>query len=659
MNFFEHQDRARRNTSLLVFYFVIAVLGIICLVNLAAYIALAQAGFGQPTFPQWITSQPFFWSVGLTLFVIVSGSLLKLWQLRDGGEALADMLGASEILPDTESPDQRRLRNVVEEMSLASGIPAPRTYVLSHEQGINAFVAGYRPSEAVVMVTQGTLAELNREELQGVIAHEFSHIFNADMRINMRLMAVLAGILSIGKVGEFLLHSNRRRGFSARRSSNSKNGSALIIAGLALMAIGYIGLFFGRLIKAAISRQRELLADASAVQFTRNPSGLAGALISIRNGQGSLLDTVHAEDMSHMCFSTTVPLKLNSLLATHPPLDERLAALGPDWVTRANVRARQSNTQPNTQPSAPTSTTAADPRVAGFSGAEGSASNGVDASANAPASHAGHSAATPSAANRVGVIDAAQLGYGQRLLESIPATIKATLHSPSGARQVVFALAILASQSDRHELLKLLSLNPQDGEQLLALADSIDALGSRLRLPLLDLSITSLKQFSRDERDALCTKLNQLVQHDDKINPFEFLLLVLVLEHLNKKSGRARPVRFRRYSQVAGDIQLLLSIIVFSGGARDDDAVALFSRARGSLLPPGRTLLPASRCTLNALHKALRNLRDLTPLLKGPLVDTLADIIVADSKIQVAEIELLRAVCSVMDCPVPPVELPR
>lgn len=645
MNFFEHQDRARRNTSLLMFYFAVAVLGIVCLVSLATYITLAQAGFGQPSLTQWMTSQPFFWSAGLTLFVIVGGSLFKLWQLRDGGEALADMLGASEILPDTESPDQRRLRNVVEEMSLASGIPAPRTYVLSHEQGINAFVAGYRPSEAVVMVTQGTLAELNRDELQGVIAHEFSHIFNADMRINMRLMAVLAGILTIGKVGEFLLHSHRRRGFSSRRSSGSKEGSALIILGLALMAIGYIGLFFGRLIKAAISRQRELLADASAVQFTRNPSGLAGALISIRNGQGSLLNTVHAEDMSHMCFSTTVPLKLNSLLATHPPLDERLAALGPDWVTRANVRARQSDKQ------APTETTTADPRVAGFSG--GTATT----SAATPSTASPKTSAKPSAANRVGVISAAQLGYGQRLLESIPATLKATLHSPGGARQVVFALAVLASQSERSQLLTLLSLSPHDGEQLLALADSIDALGSRLRLPLLDLSITSLKQLSRDKRDELCSQLEQLVQHDGKINPFEFLLLVLVLEHLNKKSGRARPVRFRRYAQVSGDIQLLLSLIIYSGGARDDMAVTLFNRTRGALLPPGRTLLPAARCTLNGLHKALLNLRDLTPLLKGPLVDTLADIIVADGKIQVAEIELLRAVCSAMDCPVPPVEM--
>lgn len=652
MNFFEHQDRARRNTSLLVFYFLVAVLGIVCLVSLTTYIALAQAGFGRPSLYQWVTSQPFFLSAGLTLLVIVSGSLLKLWQLRDGGEALAEMLGATEILPDTEAPDQRRLRNVVEEMSLASGIPAPRTYVLSHEQSINAFVAGYRPSEAVVMVTQGTLAELNREELQGVIAHEFSHIFNADMRINMRLMAVLAGILSIGKIGEFLLHSNRRRGFSSRRSNHSKDGNALIVAGFALMAIGYIGLFFGRLIKAAISRQRELLADASAVQFTRNPSGLAGALISIRNGKGGLLDTVHAEDMSHMCFSVTVPLKLNGLLATHPPLDERLAALGPDWIARANARARQTDSNHRT--------TSSDPRVTGFNAEAGIADGGsnpahgnTEAGTTPPAPRS----TTPSPANRIGVINAAQLGYGQRLLESIPATIKATLHSPPGARQVVFALAILASQSDRRELLELLSLKPQEGKQLLLLADSIKDLGSRLRLPLLDLSMASLKQLSRDERDTLCVTLNQLVQHDGKINAFEFLLLVLVLEHLDKKSGRARPVRFRRYSQVAADIQMLLSLIVYSGGARDDEAVILFNRARGSLLPQGRTLLTASRCTLNGLHKALRNLRDLTPLLKGPLVDTLADTVVADRKIQVEEIELLRAVCSMMDCPVPPLEI--
>ena len=282
MNFFEHQDRARRNTSVLVGYFVIALVAIVIVVTLAVYVALFWLHDGRYPIRDWIHSPAFLWCGLGTLAVILAGSLHKMWQLRDGGEALAQMLGAREIPPSTSEPNERQLRNVVEEMALASGIPAPRTFVLDQEQGINAMVAGYRPTEAVVMVTRGTLEQLGRDELQGVIAHEYSHIFNADMRMNMRLMAVLAGILAIGKVGEFLMHSSRRR----RYSSRNNNQSGLVLLGLALVVIGYVGLFFGRLIKAAISRQRELLADASAVQFTRNPAvsapGCPGWLLRAR-----------------------------------------------------------------------------------------------------------------------------------------------------------------------------------------------------------------------------------------------------------------------------------------------------------------------------------------------------------------------------------------
>lgn len=234
-----------------------------------------------------------------TLLVMVCGCLFKTWKLRRGGKGLAAMLGARPIDPDTRHSDEKKLINVVEEMSIASGIPAPQLYVLDKEEAINAFVAGFRPSETVLVVTHGTLKKLDRDELQGVIAHEFSHIFNADMRLNLRLIAVLAGILALGKIGEFMLRG------SSRRSSSNRKGNSLVLVGLALVVVGYLGLFFGRLIKAAISRQRELLADASAVQFTRNPAGLAGALIKIRNGNGSHLDSVHAEDMSHMCFGET------------------------------------------------------------------------------------------------------------------------------------------------------------------------------------------------------------------------------------------------------------------------------------------------------------------------------------------------------------------
>ena len=637
MNFFEHQDRARRNTSILVLYFALAVLAIVASVGLAIYLFLYWSTAGSLALRDWLTSPGFYWSAGLTLAVIAVGSLHKLWQLRDGGEALAAMLRAREIPPDATFTDERKLRNVVEEMALASGIPAPRTYLLPQEKAINAFVAGYRPSEAIVVVTQGALDQLDRDALQGVIAHEFSHIFNGDMRLNMRLMAILAGILALGKIGEFMLHSTRYRHSFGR--SNNKNQSGLVLLGLALMVIGYIGLFFGRLIKAAISRQRELLADASAVQFTRNPAGLASALITIRNGNGSHLGTVHAEDMSHMCFGDTVPFHLRSLLATHPPIDERLAAIGPQWLTRARVRARQADATAQPQ--------------AGHAPAGSSAFVGSSAPApNAAQPHA--STVSPSALRLSASTGTEQLGYAHTLYDAIPDDLKSFLRQPAGARTLVQVLAILSSHSDRDSLVAMLSPGTVERQSLLARLEQVSALGTRLRLPLLDLAMPALKQYSANERDALCREMDALIEADGKVSLFEFTLARLVHEHLRADAGKPLKVRFRRYDQLSDEIRLVLSLLVHASGARDADAEALFERTRSTLLDNSTSLLPLAQCSLTSLDTALQNLRDLTPLLKGPLVDTLADAILADNKVQVAELELLRAVCSLIDCPVPP-----
>lgn len=638
MNFFEHQDRARRNTSILVLYFALAVLAIVASVGLAIYLFLYWSTAGSLALRDWLISPGFYWSAGLTLAVIAIGSLHKLWQLRDGGEALAAMLGAREIPPDATFTDERKLRNVVEEMALASGIPAPRTYLLPQEKAINAFVAGYRPSEAIVVVTQGALDQLDRDALQGVIAHEFSHIFNGDMRLNMRLMAILAGILALGKIGEFMLHSTRYRHSFGR--SNNKNQGGLVLLGLALMVIGYIGLFFGRLIKAAISRQRELLADASAVQFTRNPGGLASALITIRNGNGSHLGTVHAEDMSHMCFGDTVPFHLRSLLATHPPLDERLAAIGPQWLTRARVRARQAG--PTDQPQT------------GSAPAASSAFVGSSAPAPDAANRRASSTVSPAPLRLSASAGTEQLGYAHTLYDAIPDDLKSFLRQPAGARTLVQILAILSSHSDRDSLVAMLSPGTVERQSLLARLEQVAALGTRLRLPLLDLAMPALKQFSASERDDVCRELDALIDADGKVSLFEFTLARLVHEHLRADAGKPLKVRFRRYDQLSDEIRLVLSLLVHASGARDADADALFERVRSTLLNNSTGLLPLAQCSLKALDTALQNLRDLTPLLKGPLVDTLADAILADNKVQVAELELLRAVCSLIDCPVPP-----
>ncbi len=238
-----------------------------------------------------------------------------------GGSAVAESLDGRLIASNTNDPDERKLLNVVEEMSIASGVPMPKVYVLDNEDGINAFAAGHTPSDAAVAVTRNCMTKLSRDELQGVIGHEFSHILNGDMRLNIRLIGILFGIFCIATIGRILLYT---------RSSNSRDKNPLPIIGLLLLVIGSLGVFFGRLIQAAVSRQREFLADASSVQFTRNPAGLSGALQKI-GGYGSLMESPHASDASHLFFASGLTDSFFGAMATHPPLDARIRAIDPNW----------------------------------------------------------------------------------------------------------------------------------------------------------------------------------------------------------------------------------------------------------------------------------------------------------------------------------------
>lgn len=638
MNFFEQQARARRRTSLLVLYFSLAVLLTAAAVNLVCLLVMNWMVRPMPA-SQWFTSAPAAWIGGATLLVIVGGSTLRFWQLRDGGAALADMLGARRIDPSSAVPAERQLINIVEEMAIASGIPVPELFVLDNEQAINALVAGHRATETCVIVTRGALEQLDRDEMQGVIAHEFSHVFNADMRLNLRLIAVLAGIVAIGKTGEFLLHNARFAHFDSRgRRQNAV--PALLLAGVALMAIGYIGLFFGRLIKAAISRQRELLADAGAVQFTRNPAGIAQALIRIRNGDGSHLINRHAEDMSHMCFGETLPLKLRSLLATHPPLDERLAAIGSQWPARARADERKRTTAAKPQP-APAATTSAAAR-----------DTGTDMGFAATAATAG--AATPQrrASEVVGTVTPAHLGYARSIHASIPGRLREALHQPDGAELMIYAL-VLSVSGQTSQLVATLSLSSDQQAHLEHYVDEVRKLGTRLRLPLLDMAIPTLKPLTQTERNRLLARLDALVRADQRVTLFEFVLLHILDDHLGKAAARSQRVQYRSFQPLADEIQLLLSTMIHAGGTQQN-ASQLFQRLGVALLPRGTTLLARENCRLDRLAEALKRLAGLTPLLKSLLVDACGDAVLADRRVQVAEAELLRAVCTLLDCPMPP-----
>jgi len=329
VDFFEHQQLARRNSRLLLVLFALAVLGVVVAVdavigavylwNYSDFHAPYAQRPGLPSLFLLVPAKVYGWGAALTAGLILIVSLARVLRLGEGGAAVAKMVGARRVLPASADLLERRLLNVVEEMAIASGVRVPAVYVMDGERGINAFAAGYEVSSTAVVVTRGTLETLTRDELQGVIGHEYSHILNGDMRLNLRMLGVLAGILFIASIGRFLMRASSE-------SRQSKGGGGVVLAGLALFLVGCVGLFFGRLIQASVSRQREFLADASSVQFTRNPDGIAGALDQIRSAS-SALSSRYAEEMAHMFFAQAVPAWLAGLFATHPPIDERIRRL--------------------------------------------------------------------------------------------------------------------------------------------------------------------------------------------------------------------------------------------------------------------------------------------------------------------------------------------
>ena len=639
MNFFQQQHRARRHTVWLVLYFLLAVVLIVLAINAVVYALLQYTGTGVAAQLGGDRQPLWFWVSGMALVLIGGGSLFRFILLRDGGEAVAEMVGARAVEPDSRDTDERRLINVVEEMSIASGTPVPELYVMDDEAGINAFVAGYSPGEAVLVVTHGALQQLSRDQLQGVIGHEYSHILNGDMRLNVRLIAILAGILLLGQLGGFMLRSMRYA-----RSSRGKNGQgALVILGLGLglFLVGYIGLFFGRLIKAAISRQREFLADASSVQFTRNPDGIAGALWRIhQTSTGSLLQNAHAEDMSHMCFGQGLKLSFGGLLATHPPLEERIKAIDPGFLARhagEHIQARRTE---------------------------------IDATGPAPGNAAmgfssGMDVAIPVDARQItasiGRPDARHLGFAKHLhgqLRTQPGgDLLDILHRPAQAPLAVYAMLLAYSDAGARERVQELltdALDPEQIAQTRHLQETLTRLPAQARLPLLDLVLPALKQLPQEMRYQVIKTCETLIRADGRFSLFEFVLLTLLQRHLIKTARDSGKVRYFKYAPVQADIRLLLSVVARAGASNPEQTQQAYAQAIASFDLDAGILAELKHCQAGALGRALNRLAQLSPLLKPALLEACADCVLHDGKILPAEAELMRAIAVSLDCPMPP-----
>jgi Zn-dependent protease with chaperone function len=631
--FFEHQDIARRNTRWLVVVFVLAVIGIVGTTVAVTAIALDLGGkyelpaalSGRPQ------SAPFPWEVPLwagagALALIGGGSAFKIAQLAGGGTTLAERLGGRRVFPDSLEPTERRLLNVVEEMALAAGVPVPPVFLLNDEKGINAFAAGFSPSDAVIGVTRGCAEQLSRDQLQGVIAHEFSHILNGDMRLNLRLIGVLHGILLLGLVGRELLYWSGRGGGRSRRDGVIY----LLLIGLALLVLGFFGSFVGNLIKAAVSRQREFLADASAVQFTRNPEGIAGALKRIGAVVfGSRITNPHAAEVSHMYFSQGV----RGLFATHPPLADRIRRLDPQWDGEF----------PKPRPT----DVAAGLVAKEMAGLVAAGSSVYDLPVEL--------AVVRQAAKQVGEPTDVHRQYAAELIAAMPRPVVDAAHEPYGARAVIYASLLDRNEAIRTNQLRALEHYAQKDVYDLTrnLIPWIDQLDVRTRLPLVDMSLPALRAMSPPQYRVFNQCYKELVEADQRIGLFEWTLHQVLLRHLRPQFEKVRPPQVVYYGlqRLGEPCSVLLSTL--ARASQSDDQVAFDSGARRLAGVP-LELLPSERCKLATLQEALKQLSQVAARQRQRLVDACAATICADQAVNVQEAELLRAICDMLDCPMPP-----
>ena len=630
MDFFEEQVQARRRTVRLAASFALAVVGITAAVYLLslgvysmvaedaqgfAYIVGRYEGVAGPSRSLWNPSVFLFACVG-TAVVIGLGSLYKTAQLRDGGEAVALSLGGRKVDPDSTKLEERRLLNVVEEMAIASGVPTPDVYVLDREQGINAFAAGKTSSDAVVGVTHGTLQFLRRQELQGVIAHEFSHILNGDSRINLRAIGLLHGIFLLALIGRFLI-----RGSS---TSSKKEGGGIALVGLGLLVIGSIGVFFGRMLQSGISRQRELLADASAVQFTRDTDGLVGALKKIGgSAPSSYLQTPRADEASHIFFSEAIRrLRLfTGLFRTHPPLGDRIRKLEPFWDGEyPEVELPQIADGMSTPPDAPP--------------------DDAMAFAEAPTEEA-----VSEAIQHIGSPRPEQVAFARSLHAALPETWRRAVHQAPMAQAMVFGLLLAQDEVLRGtEIVGLSELtDPQTADLALRFHSEAGDLQSAQKIALIDMMIPTLRGLSVAEYQRFRSSVDGLMKSDRRIDLFEYTLSRMIQRHLARyfEGIGPTPVRFRSLKKLVPDARMLLSTLARVGSRSEDEAIRAFRHGAQTLQLKGSDarILDSSQCTLSAVDEALGRYDAAMPALKRDIMLASAATVMADDNITDREAE--------------------
>lgn len=678
MDFYSRQAAARGQSRWLVFAFTAALLAIALALDFVLFTFLAAshgASYGLRPLA-YVQAHPgqLLASTLLVMGVLSLASLYKSLELRAGGGVVARSLGGVLVIPDTTDPKRKRLLNVVEEMAIASGVPMPEVYVLEQEPGINAFAAGHVPANAAVTVTQGALDRLSRDELQGVIGHEFSHVLNGDMRLNVQLMGWVFGLFVIGLIGRAIVDWTPR---------NRRNSGGLVALGFAVVVLGYVGLLAGRILQAAVSRQRERLADASGVQFTRNPQGLKGALVKIAAlPEGSRLVAADAEQAAHMFFAEG----LARVFATHPPILERIRELDPQFDPRELEAAAAAAAAADAgaagiggdggEALAGGRPADGQPMVGAFGGAAGvgglALADGRGSSARSTAStFDGGPARSPSAggglggigqlasqvATQVGQPDTAHIAHAQAVRLALPQPVRELTDSPGGAQALILALLISRDAAARDRQLELLarSTNAASLTVIQRVIPVTQALDPMLRLPVLQRAFPALRRLTVPQRQVLGKLATDLIHADARIDVFEFCLATLLDTLLQAEQQATAPHGSLAVEDVATELALLFATFAQIGTPDEAAERTAYEVGMAVVFPARRPPFASVQDWQRQLSEALPRLQLMHPFAKKTVIEGLVLTVAHDEMLMDEEAELLRTVCALLQCPLPPI----
>ena len=616
MGFFEQQDRARRATVRLVVLYTLAVAVIVACANL---VVVPVWVYGMDT---RATSATYAVVSLITLAVIAAGSLEIVARLSIGENELAMLLAGKRVPRGSGIDAERKLINVVDEMAIASGLAAPPVYVLSRERGINAFAAGRSPNQAIIVVTRGAIEELSRDELQAVVAHEFSHILNGDIRLHLRAACVLQGIVFLSAIGRFMMQYYSGYGTEEERRFFHP---PLALIGAGLFGLGSLGLLCARLIQAAIFREREFLADACAVQYTRNADALCGALARIElHGEGSRVLNWHADSMAHMLFAPNAPSWLGALFATHPATDTRMRRANPHTPPEFYFERKvQKKKPPEEKPRVETPETIVPKRITAVAALIAS----------------------------IGEPTADTLEYAASLLAYLPTSVREALTEPVGAQAVMLGYALDEEATARGRQLRALEALGAEAlaRRAMELAPLLRSLDRAYRLPLVALALPVLrKDLDEAGRQKFLALMRAALQADGRINLGEFVLDTILDWNLGPKAKRAGRVSFSK-EDLNSEVALILSLLAHAGHSDPEEAKKAYAKGRSTL-----PITPRDTLQLGSVTEALERLSQLAPLEKEPVLKACGEVVAADGNVKLLEHELLRAVASALDCPMPP-----